>query len=306
MRHAQRLPRLLGSWLALLATVSFAADNPLAAIERRIVKQPSYESTPQNLMLALGPGARTHVWLVEDGRKLYVDRNANGDLTDDGPPIEPSNVRSLGRVRDSQAERWDFDYLLPEFTPTGGPAQKELQLRRWNYGDSAGDEYGLSLTLDGTIPMYAGWFTSFWAASPERASIVHFGGPLTPHLLRNKNFTPGASLERLSVGFMNDGSGKGATSRLSIDALPVDVVPVVHIRWPTNEGDPPLETTHRLDQRCCYWEFYTVTFRVPKEAVVGTADLTIELPIGSMPLALTTNKIRVPVVENSTDSVPSQ
>ena len=303
MCHKRLVLLALATCVILISSVMPAAGDPLATIERRIVKEPAYESTPQYLLLALGPEAATHVWLVEDGRKLYVDKNANGDLTDDGPPIEPTNVRSLGRLPDSQVDRWDFDYQLAEFTPGDRPPQKDFQLRRWNYGTSAHDDYGLSLTLDGKVPMYAGWFNSFWAASPEKASIVHFGGPLTPHLLRSKTFSPGASLERLSVGFFNPGFGDAAQSRLSIDALPADVIPVVHIRWPTKAGDPPLATTHRLNQRCCYWEFYTTTFSAPKEAAVGTAEVTVDLPLGTMPLAIATNNISVPVVETQAKSV---
>ena len=66
--------------------------DPLEAIDRRIVKEPKYVSSPRYLLLVLGAKAETKVWLVEDGKTLYVDKNANGDLTDDGPPIEPTKL----------------------------------------------------------------------------------------------------------------------------------------------------------------------------------------------------------------------
>lgn len=279
--------------------MSRASDTALDSIERRVVKEPEYDSKPQYLLLALGPDAKTRVWVVEDGRKLYVDKNANGDLTDDGPPLEPANQRSWQRSDDSNDKSWDFDYLLAEFTPAGRPAQKDFQMRRWNYGESDADSYGLSLTLDGKTPMYSGWFGTFWAASPGEAPVVDFGGPLTPKMLRYKDFELGSGLRRLSVAFHNPGSGPGAQSLLSIDAPPADVVPVLKIEWPTAAGGPPLRTSHRLDQRCCYWEFYTTEFEVPAEASVGTAKVSIELPDGAIPLVLTTTELEVPVVARS-------
>jgi hypothetical protein len=144
--------------------------------------------------------------------------------------------------------------------------------------------------------MYAGWFGSFWGASPGEASIVHFGAPLTPAMLRFQDFALGSGLRRLSIGFFAPGMGDGSQSRLDIEAVAADVVPVLEIEWPTVSGGPPLRTTHRLDQRCCYWEFYTTEFEVPAEAAVGTAKVSIELPAGSMPLPLTKTKLEVPVV----------
>ena len=144
--------------------------------------------------------------------------------------------------------------------------------------------------------MYAGWFGSFWGASPGEASIVHFGAPLTPSMLRYQDFALGSGLRRLSIGFFAPGLGDGSESRLDIEAVAADVVPVLEIEWPTTNGGPPLRTTHRLDQRCCYWEFYTTEFEVPAEAAVGTAKVSIELPEGCMPLPLTTTKLEVPVV----------
>src|SRR5581483_5028190 len=60
-----------------------AAD--LTKIERAIRKEPVYQSkTPRYCLLVFGPEAKTHVWLVLDGKTLYVDRNGNGDLTEVG------------------------------------------------------------------------------------------------------------------------------------------------------------------------------------------------------------------------------
>src|SRR5262245_41075991 len=76
---------LLASALCALSSSAFAAD--LSRVERVIVKEPSYRSLPKYCLLVFGPDAKTRVWLVQDGDTLYVDRNANGDLTEPGKKV---------------------------------------------------------------------------------------------------------------------------------------------------------------------------------------------------------------------------
>jgi hypothetical protein len=229
--------------------------------------------------------------MVEDGKRLFVDRNANGDLTDDGPPLEPGNIRDLGD------RRWDFDYSLEAITPAVGSRSTSFMLRRWNYGEPT-DSYGLSLSVDGQLPMYAGWFGSFWSTNSATAPMIHFGGPFTPKVLRRSVFTLGESQQRLSLCFINPGSRPGAESRLSIEGLPRFVTPELNIEWPTAGGGAPLRTFHELTQRCCYWEFYTTDFALPKGVAAGQAKVTVELPVGAVSISLTTNVIWLPVVAN--------
>ena len=237
--------------------------------------------------------------MVEDGKRLFIDKNANGDMTDDGPPIEPSKVRAL------DANRWDFEYSLEAIRPTNGSKHSNFVLRRWNYNEEK-DSYGLSLSVDGQMPMYAGWFGTFWSTNREEAPVIHLGGPFTPRLLRRKEFTIGEKGLRLSLCLLNPGSGAGAESRLSIDALPRFVVPRLNIEWPTGGGSAPLRTSHSLTQRCCYWEFYTTEFEVPRGVVVGKANVSVDLPAGATPIELTTTEMVVPVValSHESDSAP--
>lgn len=278
---------------ARAAAAEEAAKGPLATVQRKIGKEPKYETKPKYALLLLGANAEAKVWLVEDGRRLYVDRNGNGDLTDDGPPVEPSNERKLG------ASRWDFDYLIGELKPGDGSRHTDFRLARWNY-DKPQDGYGMSLTLNGKTPMYAGW-TAFWADSPQEAPLFHFGGALEPRKLRGKEFVLGAkrsdSANRgLSFAFINPGSEPAAHTRLSIEAMPAEVIPSVQIDWPVPQGQAPLRTTHVLLKRCCYWEFYTTDFRIPEGVVAGAARVSISLPGYECPLEFHTLEIEVPVV----------
>jgi len=277
-------------WCLLIFTTEVrASTNVIGDFDRTIIKEPRYEGAPKYSLITLGNRGEVRVWMVEDGKRLFVDKNANGDMTDDGPPIKPSNLRDIG------ANRWDFEYLLDAITPTNRARQTSFVLRRWNYGEKE-DSYGLSFSVDGQMPMYAGWFGTFWSADREKAPVMRFGGPFTPKVLRRKEFTVGEKGERLSLCFLNFGSGAGAEARLSIDALPLFVVPQLSIEWPTLSGGAPLRTSHKLTQRCCYCEFYTTEFEVPREVVPGKAKISIDLPVGTIPIDLTTTELVVPVV----------
>ena len=79
------------AWLCaaalVLAPAAPAAD--LAKIERKLAKEPAYQSkSPKYCLLVFGPDARTCVWLVQDGDVLYVDRNGSGDLTEIGKRVK--------------------------------------------------------------------------------------------------------------------------------------------------------------------------------------------------------------------------
>ena len=295
------MPRLLFAIVTTLccamsvANKAHASTNVVSHLDRTILKEPTYQSTPKYCLLTFGNSGDVRVWMVEDGKRLFVDKNANGDLTDDGPPIEPSNVRHI------DANRWDFDYVLDAITPTNGSRDTSFVLRRWNYGDKA-DSYGLSLSVGGQIPMYAGWFGTFWATNRAQAPVIHFGGPLTPKLLRRKEFTIGETQKQLDLCFLNPGSGPGAESLLSIDALPRDALLNVNIEWPTAGGSASLRTSYLLNQRCCYWDFYTTDFEVPKGTVPGEANVSVDLVTFGTSIELTTTNMVVPVVVPSHES----
>jgi hypothetical protein len=107
---------LVTIWCLVILPDAPAQTNVLAKIDRTLIKEPKYEATPKYSLLILGSSGGVKVWMVEDGRHLFIDKNANGDLTDDGPPIQPSNVRNIGALN-SGNERWDFNYLLDAITP---------------------------------------------------------------------------------------------------------------------------------------------------------------------------------------------
>jgi hypothetical protein len=90
---------MLAMWLAsfgthalialLLSSGEMALAAEFAEIERNIDREPEYESsTPKYCLLAFGMEAERIAWFVLDGDQIFIDRNCNRDLTDDGMPLQ--------------------------------------------------------------------------------------------------------------------------------------------------------------------------------------------------------------------------
>ena len=81
-----------------------ASTNAASDVARKPIKEPTYQSVPKYSHLAIGNYSVVKVLMVEDGNRLFVDKNANGDLTDDGPPIQQSKIRALSAELNDRAE----------------------------------------------------------------------------------------------------------------------------------------------------------------------------------------------------------
>ena len=277
----------------LLAAGSLSTAEPLQVRDDQLpIKEPDYTESPRYALLLLGAEGTSAVWIVEDGTTLYVDQNGNRDLTDDGPPIKATNLREFNG---SSGPSWDRDYLLDEIALPDGSRHTNFRLAHWNYNDPE-DQYGVKLTLNGQVPMYAGWMPLLKPTARE-AFVVHFGRPVAPRKLRFKEFVPGTNLDRLSIAFTNPDSSRLTDARLSILALPESVRPTVLIDWPVPEGAAPLQTAHELTERCCYWEFYTENVPLPARAIPGTATVTVSVPLDQFPLELCSDRFDVTVTQ---------
>ena len=81
----------------------------LTKIDRTIKKEPKYVNKPKYVLLAFGPKAEFKVWVVIDGDTAYIDRNGNGDLTEDSEQCKPgSTEKNVVRQADSE-----LTYRLP-------------------------------------------------------------------------------------------------------------------------------------------------------------------------------------------------
>jgi hypothetical protein len=222
--------RLCLLYAVLLVTAAAAAD--LTKIERAIAKQPAYESkNVKYCLLVFGPEADKRVWMAWDGKNLFVDGNGNGDLTEEGekvaslrkPPGEEDYVE-LGEAK------------LPAF---GEGCRLDVSLEK----DT------LTLTLEGKgIPRH--YASPKMASQPAKATIVHFGGPLTMELNDRELNCRDKSPEVYAV-VGTRGLGEGSFASISHDVVPPGSHPVAEIQFPSASANvKPVTLTVELSGRC--------------------------------------------------------
>ncbi|MFQ5730669.1 MAG: hypothetical protein ACE5KM_01815 [Planctomycetaceae bacterium] len=153
-------------WLAtLLFTGLLVAETnalDLTKIDRRIANEPKYEtSSPEYCLLVFGPKAGTRIWLVRDGRRLHVDRNANGILGEPGERIT------------TNTSRWGYVKQITIIADS--PAKGYLRVERRSDGR-------YRLYFRGKTRQYVGFAKADkprFSGRPADAPIIHFNGPLT-------------------------------------------------------------------------------------------------------------------------------
>jgi hypothetical protein len=257
----------------LLAVSSTATAADLSKIDRSIKKEPAYATkTPSYGLLVLGPDAADRVWLVKDGKVLYVDRNGNGDLTEpdkkivakrgsaeDGYSFEVDTLTVNGKthyrlslyfmplekmmVRE-YARRADAKAILAK-----DPQTEMLAVLRL-------DVTAPHIKLKGTVATMAGGFDLngplVLANKPAQAPIIHMVGPLEitfnerrPDLRRNRD-----TEVTLLVG--TPGLGAGTFAAIGYDeTIPASVHPRCEVTFPpAKPGAPPIKTLFVLKERC--------------------------------------------------------
>jgi hypothetical protein len=187
-----------------MALPTSAADLP--TIDRTIAKEPTYRNRPKYGLLVLGPQAKTRVWLVQDGNRLYIDRNANGDLTEEG-----------------ETATWNGPSCAAGYvTGAGGKSRHGVSLRKYPSG------MRLTVVYEGKRRYVAGDPDAdplLFADRPSEAPVIHIGGPPSVQL---SHYGLGGGETALRVRVGTPGLGQGAFAGL---VLP-DVAPVAEIEFP--------------------------------------------------------------------------
>jgi hypothetical protein len=191
------LMMVVAAW-AMLGTGTVGAVD-LTKIERSISRQPEYVTdAPGYCLLVFGTEAATRVWLVHDGKVLYVDRNGNGDLTEfgervEGKPTGTSAWFDAGTIHNPTGN----SYSLRVYPRQDGTARLRVKQGNGAY-------------------QYAGWNRATkprFARRPEEAPIIHFDGPMTlgqygPRQTLPRN-TVGQSYRKTSLKLMVGTPGLG-------------------------------------------------------------------------------------------------
>jgi hypothetical protein len=228
----------------LLCAVARAMNYP--EVDRRIAKEPTYHSRPQYALLLFGQEAKLRVWVVLDGQTLYLDRNADGDLT--------SQDERFARIEDCrEVEIHDPDkktsYLI-----------RHVQ----RFKDRESNRESLMVDTDIKGPLhYRQYCDVELKERAGEAKIAHFDGPLTmgprtvdwkapAHLALVMGDKP-TDLQG-GVGTMDAEHGCWVMVRShqgDKSAFPDGVFPILEVQFPPKRpGDPPLKKQYQLDKFC--------------------------------------------------------
>lgn len=245
-----------GMTVILLAAVPSASwpREKVHQPDRSILKEPNYKTEPRYALLLFGSAGKQQMMLVQDGDVLYVDRNANRDLTEKDERIEGkrdtvgrygkqrhrtvfvvggitgANREKLGFVYEYYRDRtlYDFFHLYRGFQPKPYSYGKVIQGLP---GDAQGDFQ--------------------FSRKRETCPVYHFQGPLTIRRIGNESFVPGQEDESLSVRIGTPGIGQGSFAAIEHDCVPKNVHPKAVIVF-QNCTDPkvPIRLTLILKKRC--------------------------------------------------------
>ena len=275
-------PLLAAGLVGLLATPVTATD--LAKLDRSVRTEPAYQSeSPRYCLVVFGPEAATRVWLVLDGDALYVDRDGDGDLTEDGervtlPAFKPSDHPfmdgerevKLGSVQDGERTHTGLTFSQTRYRKTVGKLdadqvgkEGEWQAHLDEVNKQAPSGVAAMLTVqvagsatEGTVNWFA-WVDDRghlqFAGSRASAPVIHFGGPLTMLVNPGSKLRPDPSLdEDITVHIGTEGVGAGSFAYSCCDRVPKGVFPVIEVEYPpaATGGTVRIRERHELKERC--------------------------------------------------------
>jgi hypothetical protein len=259
---------LAALFLLLPAPLAQAAD--LAKVDRKIAKEPAYQTkSPKYCLLVFGLDAKDRAWLVQDGDTLYVDRNGNGDLTEPGKSVklkdQNENYRGFegGEIKigglthtelsvmqmKATAELIGNDEEMARVKKTG--PEPWVWWVRITAERSADDKRDLPKKVK-YVANGDGAGMLLFGDSPQDAPIIHLNGPFTLGLQdRKQRFIVGEE-SMLQIGVGPQGVGPGTFAFvLYPDTIPADAYPEAEIAFPAKSASAePIKKKFTLKQRC--------------------------------------------------------
>jgi hypothetical protein len=190
--------------LTLLLAVQPVLGVDLAKIDRTIAREPAYQSkAPTYGLLVFGPQANSRAWVVLDGDSLYVDRNCNGDLTEEGERLLIQKTWELNPDK-KKPGKWIPGDDVPVGISERDGTTHHVTFRRTSTG------VGLAARSHGGQYVGATYREELvFAARPQEAPIVHLNGPLTLQLVDPPRQWAGGESVDLVVLFGTPGLGRG-------------------------------------------------------------------------------------------------
>jgi hypothetical protein len=261
--------------LGVLLVASSTVSGELGKINRTIKKEPNYSGTPKYALVVFGPNAADRLWLVQDGSVLYVDRNGNGDLTEEGERVavktekdrdvaeagfsfEAGDLKLGGRVHKRLSV---YFRRLSRFTSLKDNAHVRRALKADPDASAAIVSVDVESTrlkgggIGGRLSQMAGFYDPAgvlqFAGKPADAPLIHFDGPWQISVYGEiPTLTLGRDNELvLVVG--TPGLGGGTFAMLAYEeAIPENVHPKVQVRFPANGVGEPVSQDYELKKRC--------------------------------------------------------
>jgi hypothetical protein len=220
--------RLLAAALLVAAGLPPASAADLDKIDRTLTDEPKYvTATPRYCLLAFGPEAKTHVWLVHDGDVLHVHASPDGKAA----PV----WRQVGRNQSGY-------FALGDILEEGGPGR--YTNLRYVPGSRTGK---LSVSVGGKR-QFAGWDRNgilVFASSAKEAPVVHFAGPLTLDLHRTQE-PLGSDGTDITAVVGTYGIGPGTFALFGCGSYPPGAWPTAVIEFPARDGGKPIVAKVRL------------------------------------------------------------
>jgi hypothetical protein len=239
----------------------------LTKVDRDIAKEPKYQKQPRYALLVFGPKADRRAWLVMDGEEVfYVDRNGNGDLTEEGECIvvdaeatkkrsvapgayKGMNVFDIGTVAGHRL-RLDFWVRNNDYVPADDFYKTILKERKENDWENASL---FRICDDGS----AAQNPIIFAPRPADSQITNLGGLLTFRPKwddRQRIKSEGETDFDVKIGSicLPPVNCKHAFfSPLTTSEVPEDLHPRAVFEFPNKEaGDPPIAVEAVLNERC--------------------------------------------------------
>jgi hypothetical protein len=139
----------------------------LTKIDRTIKKEPKYDKEPKYVLAAFGPEARFKVWIVIDGDVAYIDRNGNGDLTEQDERFDVKD-REKNAVRQANA---NLAFRLPDTDRTD-------LIPGWYHSDQGRTGGWVGISSGEYVRQIVRSSELNYAPTPAQAAVIHFGSKI--------------------------------------------------------------------------------------------------------------------------------
>jgi hypothetical protein len=264
--------------LILLAACGSAIAADLAAVDRRIEKEPKYAGQPRYCLLVFGRQAKNRVWIVQDKDTLYVDRNGNGDLTeadekvsakksspgdgDGGRSFEVGELKVGGKthvgltVNLSPLKDLAANPNLMAIPHVASAVRKhpsemtgmisiDVECESLKGGGPAG-RVSYMISLFDTRGVFQ------LARKPADAPIIHLDGPLEVTFYANKPTWTGGRPQDTILCVGTPGHGPGTFAMLKYeDTIPPGKNPTIEATYvPKDPAGKPVKELYELKERC--------------------------------------------------------